>query len=143
MTVPSSLLENSEWMVAAVAAALLVIIGLVSLAAFSRVSRLAKHVEKHAREVGELHSLEDRRLLKELKAKHGPGEKNRGTAYGPLLETKPSGESGDRLARHWIVSPCQFWQILTNSAIPFGPLIVVNTAAPCVVVALWPLLPTS
>jgi len=75
MTVPSSLLENSEWMVAAVAAALLVIIGLVSLAAFSRVSRLAKHVEKHAREVGELHSLEDRRLLKELKAKHSPDEK--------------------------------------------------------------------
>ena len=67
MTVPSSLLENSEWMVVAVAAAVLVIVWFVSLAVFSRkVSRLAKNVEMLAQEVGELRSMEDRRFLKVL-----------------------------------------------------------------------------
>jgi hypothetical protein len=67
MTVPSSLLENSDWMVAAVAAALLVIVGFVSLAVFgSKVCRLTKKVEMLAQEVGELRSMEDRRFLKVL-----------------------------------------------------------------------------
>jgi len=54
-------------MVAAVAAALLVIVGFVSLAVFgSKVCRLTKKVEMLAQEVGELRSMEDRRFLKVL-----------------------------------------------------------------------------
>ena len=76
MTLPSELLENSEWMVVAVAAAVLVIVGFVSLAVFSRkVSRLTKNVEKLAQEVNELRSLEERRILKDLRSQHSPGEK--------------------------------------------------------------------
>jgi hypothetical protein len=76
MTLPSALLENSEWMVVAIAAAVLMIVGFVSLAVFSRkVSRLAKQVEKLALEVNELRSLEERRILKDLRSQHSPGEK--------------------------------------------------------------------
>jgi outer membrane murein-binding lipoprotein Lpp len=76
MSIPSSLLQNSEWMMVAAAAAVLVIAGFVSLTASSRkVSRLAKKVEILAQEVGELRGLEDRRLLKELKSKHISSEK--------------------------------------------------------------------
>ena len=76
MTLPSALLENSEWMVVAVAAAVLVIVWFVSLAVFSRkVSRLAKNVEMLAQEVNELRSLEERHILKDLRSQHSPGEK--------------------------------------------------------------------
>ena len=76
MTLPSALLENSEWMVVAVAAAVLVIVWFVSLAVFSRkVSRLAKNVEMLAQEVNELRALEERHILKDLRSQHSPGEK--------------------------------------------------------------------
>jgi uncharacterized protein YoxC len=76
VTLPSALLENSEWMVVAVAAAVLVIVWFVSLAVFSRkVSRLAKNVEMLAQEVNELRGLEERHILKDLRSQHSPGEK--------------------------------------------------------------------
>ena len=76
MTLPSALLENSEWMVVAIPAVVLVIVGFVSLAVFShKVSRLAKNLEKLAQEVNELRSLEERRILKDLRSQHSPGEK--------------------------------------------------------------------
>ena len=76
VTLPSALFENSEWMVVAIAAAVLVIVGVVSLAVFSRkVSRLAKNVEKLAQEVNELRNSEERHILKDLRSQHSPGEK--------------------------------------------------------------------
>src|SRR5262249_38716492 len=58
MWTTSSLLQNSEWIVVAIAAAALVIVAFLSLLVSSRkVSRLAKNVEELAREVGELRGL--------------------------------------------------------------------------------------
>ena len=70
MSIPTSLLQSSEWIVLG-AAAVLVIVGFVLFRTSSRkVSRLDKKVAKLAREVGELRGLEERRLLKELKSEH-------------------------------------------------------------------------
>jgi|SRR6185437_16399839 len=76
MSITNSLLQNSEWIVVAIAAAVSMIVGFVSASVSSRkVSLLAKKVERLAQEVDELRGLEDRRLLKEIKYNHGPGEK--------------------------------------------------------------------
>jgi len=96
MSLPSSLLQNSEWMAVAVAVAVLVIVWFVLLAVLSRkISRLAKNVEKLAREVDELHSLEHRRLLKELNAKHSPGEKIEAPPLAYFTEGPPLQRASD------------------------------------------------